>query len=111
MNGESPEFSTWEKAVAYVNQKGSRKTETHIYLQKDVESSAKTLVFPKYPLTLHGNGYTLHFAGTTVSLPADTVLKNVQLETSAKGGFNLNASGSLTMDGVNEKQCRREATA
>ncbi len=103
MNGESPEFSTWEKAVAYVNQKGSRKTETHIYLQKDVESSAKTLVFPKYPLTLHGNGYTLHFAGTTVSLPADTVLKNVQLETSAKGGFNLNASGSLTMDGVNEK--------
>ena len=31
------------------------------------------------------------------------VLKNVQLETSAKGGFNLNASGSLTMDGVNEK--------
>lgn len=103
MNGESPEFSTWEKAVAYVNQKGSRKMETHIYLQKDVESSAKTLVFPKYPLTLHGNGYTLHFAGTTVSLPADTVLKNVQLETSAKGGFNLNASGSLTMDGVNEK--------
>lgn len=103
MNGESPEFSTWEKAVAYVNQKGSRKTETHIYLQRDVESSAKTLVFPKYPLTLHGNGYTLHFAGTTVSLPADTVLKNVQLETSAKGGFNLNASGSLTMDGVNEK--------
>lgn len=103
MNGESPEFSTWEKAVAYVNQKGSRKTETHIYLQKDVESSTKTLVFPKYPLTLHGNGYTLHFAGTTVSLPADTVLKNVQLETSAKGGFNLNASGSLTMDGVNEK--------
>ena len=103
MNGESPEFSTWEKAVAYVNQKGSRKTETHIYLQKDVESSAKTLVFPKYPLTLHGNGYPLHFAGTTVSLPADTVLKNVQLETSAKGGFNLNASGSLTMDGVNEK--------
>lgn len=104
MNGESPEFSTWEKAVAYVNQKGSRKTETHIYLQQDVESSAKTLVFPKYPLTLHGNGYILHFAGTTVSLPADTVLKNVQLETSAKGGFNLNASGSLTMDGVNEKQ-------
>ena len=103
MNGESPEFSTWEKAVAYVNQKGSRKTETHIYLQRDVESSAKTLVFPKYPLTLHGNGYTLNFAGTTVSLPADTVLKNVQLETSAKGGFNLNASGSLTMDGVNEK--------
>lgn len=103
MNGESPEFSTWEKAVAYVNQKGSRKTETHIYLQRDVESSAKTLVFPKYPLTLHGNGYTLHFAGTTVSLPADTVLKNVQLETSAKGGFNLNASGSLTVDGVNEK--------
>lgn len=103
MNGESPEFSTWEKAVAYVNQKGSRKTETHIYLQRDVESSAKTLVFPKYPLTLHGNGYTLHFAGTMVSLPADTVLKNVQLETSAKGGFNLNASGSLTMDGVNEK--------
>lgn len=103
MNGESPEFSTWEKAVAYVNQKGSRKTETHIYLQKDVESNAKTLVFPKYPLTLHGNGYTLHFAGTTVSLPADTVLKNVQLETSAKGGFNLNASGSLTVDGVNEK--------
>lgn len=103
MNGESPEFSTWEKAVAYVNQKGSRKTETHIYLQKDVESSAKTLVFPKYPLTLHGNGYILHFAGTTVSLPADTVLKNVQLETGAKGGFNLNASGSLTMDGVNEK--------
>lgn len=104
MNGENQDFSTWEKAVAYVNQKGSRKTETHIYLQQDVESSAKTLVFPKYPLTLHGNGYTLHFAGTTVSLPADTVLKNVQLETSAKGGFNLNASGSLTMEGINEKQ-------
>lgn len=104
MNGENQDFSTWEKAVAYVNQKGSRKTETHIYLQQDVESSAKTLVFPKYPLTLHGNGYTLHFTGTTVSLPADTVLKNVQLETSAKGGFNLNASGSLTMEGINEKQ-------
>ena len=104
MNGESLAFSTWEKAVAYVNQKGSRKTETHIYLQQDVESSTKTLAFPKYPLTLHGNGYTLHFAGTTVSLPADTALENVQLETSAKGGFNLNASGSLTMNSVNEKQ-------
>ena len=103
MNGESQVFSTWEKAVAYVSQKGSSKTETHIYLQQDVESSTKTLAFPKYPLTLHGNGYTLHFAGTTVSLPADTALENVQLETSAKGGFNLNASGSLTMDAVNEK--------
>ena len=32
------------------------------------------------------------------------MLKNVQLETSAKGGFNLNASGSLTLEGINEKQ-------
>ena len=101
-------FSSFEQAVSYINKNIKATDNAGLYFLMSVEEDLKTLVFPKVPITVYGNGQRLLFNGTAVSAPSDTVIQGLTVMTRVKGGYTFSASGNLTLTDWNTLSLPKE---